>query len=78
MGRKILKSPGVGGWKSTTLKEVKEALLFAAHTLPECVAISGEHLQPGCDNWVHARKWISADGHLWVYMPGASVIGFCH
>lgn len=29
----------VGGWKSTTLKEVKEALLPATHTLPENVSV---------------------------------------
>lgn len=78
MGRKILKSPSVGGWKSVTLKEVKEAVLLAAHTLPECVAVSGEHLQSGCGNRVHARKWISADGHLWGTHWGPSVIGFTH
>lgn len=29
----------VGGWKSATLKEVKEALLLSTHTLPEHVRI---------------------------------------
>lgn len=31
------KKSNVGGWKSATLKEVKEALLPATHTLPEHV-----------------------------------------
>lgn len=29
----------VGGWKSTTLKEVKEALLPSTHTSPEHVRV---------------------------------------
>lgn len=29
----------VGGWESTTLKEVKKALLSGAHTLPERVRV---------------------------------------
>lgn len=29
----------VGGWESTTLKEVKEALLLTTHTLPEHVRV---------------------------------------